>query len=100
MHLLRIQSSPKEPARAIDGQPHAGRSTCMFDETQQRPTIPKSNRQGHLCFDAGDLSYAQSAVRPPWSDVGEAGQVQRAPAGELVAAEESAGLGGVVAFGP
>ncbi len=69
MHLLLIQYSPKQPARAIDGQRPAGRFTCMFNASQQWPTTPRSNRRvtGVSPWDPG---YAQLTVRPPQSDLG------------------------------
>lgn len=47
-------------------------------------------------LDLGDCSDAQLAVRPQQSGVGKGGLVQRTPAGEVVAADESAVLGGLV----
>jgi len=53
-----------------------------------------------ICVSALETSAMRSLRFVAAVKLGEAGQVQRAPAGEVVAAGGSAGLGGVAAFGP
>jgi hypothetical protein len=57
---------------------HPLRHPSLTNRCQQR----RAQFAGYLCCRPWDLSYSQPGIRPPQSGVGEAGLIQRAPAGE------------------